>query len=71
MPLEAYHPIRNGTVAIAAKAVPFFRGADGVLLVCRNGVIDRPRAETLREALDGFDAHVFVAVTVGFGRGDD
>jgi hypothetical protein len=34
-------------------------------------VIDRLRAETLREALDGFDAHVFVAVTVGFGRGDD
>jgi Mrp family chromosome partitioning ATPase len=55
-------------LTVAADAVPFVRRAGGVVVVARQGSIDRDSAEELRGALAGIDASLVGAVAVGFDR---
>ncbi len=64
--------VETPPLPLAANAVPFVRAADGVVAVCRKGVVDRGNAMVLLDAIEALRAPrapLIGVAAVGFGRG--
>jgi hypothetical protein len=62
--------VETPPLPLAANAVPFVREADGVLAVCRRGVVNRENAALLNQAITGLDAPFLGIAAIGFGPGE-
>jgi len=59
--------VETPPLLFAADAVPIVRKADGVIAVCRRGVVSRQNAALFREAITGLEARLFGIAAIGYG----